>query len=164
MQHVDLALSFHKNQQAVDDLVDRLEEEYKEAYSKRTPPRISVHRADLSDVADTEKLAREAEEEHSKPVDILVANAGYGERITDIEYAMGHSPIEITVRNILADHEYRHIPLDVFEHTLNVNLRAPFLLAKSVVPHMRRQRWGRIIFISSIAGYGAGLNGSRAFE
>lgn len=55
----------------------------------------------------------------------------------------------------------RDIPLDVFEHTLQVNLRAPFLLAKSVVGHMKQQQWGRIIFVSSISAYGVGLNGCR---
>lgn len=85
------------------------------------------------------RLAMEASDVHKQAVDILIANAGFGKRITDIE----------------------DIPLDVFEHTLNVNLRAPFLLAKSVVKNMKTNHWGRIIFISSIAGYGVGLNGCR---
>lgn len=55
----------------------------------------------------------------------------------------------------------RDISLDLFEETININLRAPFLLAKAVVPGMKLQRWGRIIFISSISGYGVGLNGAR---
>jgi len=100
---------------------------------------MSLHQADLSNTEATMKLATEASNAHEHAVDILIANAGFGKRITDIE----------------------DIPLEVFEHTLNVNLRAPFILAQSVAKNMKMNRWGRIIFISSIAGYGVGLNGCR---
>ena len=53
----------------------------------------------------------------------------------------------------------RDIPLSEFDITMNVNLRAPFLLVKGVVDGMKAQRWGRIIFVSSIAAYGGGMNG-----
>lgn len=72
-------------------------------------------------------------------VDILVSNAGHGKRIVDIS----------------------DIPLEEFEYTININLRASFLLVKGVVEGMKAQKWGRIIFISSIAAYGAGINGCR---
>ncbi|KAF1995989.1 NAD(P)-binding protein [Amniculicola lignicola CBS 123094] len=137
LQHVHLALSYNSNRESVEKLAEKLADEYRKVHSKREPPKITFHQADLSNVGQTLQLAGEAEKQHCKGVDILIANAGFGKRITDIE----------------------DIPLDVFEHTLNVNLRAPFMLAKSVVGHMKQQRWGRIIFISSIAGYGVGLNG-----
>ncbi|KAF2715463.1 NAD(P)-binding protein [Pleomassaria siparia CBS 279.74] len=137
LSHAHLALSYHSNKESVEKLADQLASAYKTAHPSSTPPKITCHRADLSNVDETLKLAEEAKKEHGKNVDILIANAGFGKRITDIE----------------------EIPLDVFEHTLNVNLRAPFLLAKSVVGGMKEKRWGRIIFISSIAGYGVGLNG-----
>ncbi|KAF2114073.1 3-oxoacyl-reductase [Lophiotrema nucula] len=137
LQHVHLALSYNSNKDSVQNLAAQLVTEYKKAFGSRDPPRITLHQADLSNAEETFNLAEEASKEHSKGVDILIANAGLGKRITDIE----------------------EIPLDVFEHTITVNLRAPFILAKSVVGHMKRQRWGRIIFISSIAAYGAGLNG-----
>lgn len=44
---------------------------------------------------------------------------------------------------------------------MNVNLRASFLLVKGVVEGMKAQKWGRIIFVSSIAAYGGGINGCR---
>ncbi|PBP19459.1 3-ketoacyl-acyl carrier protein reductase [Diplocarpon rosae] len=70
-------------------------------------------------------------------VDILVSNAGYGKRIVDVW----------------------DIPLSEFEYTLNVNLRASFVLVQGVVAGMKAQRWGRIIFMSSIAAHGGGING-----
>lgn len=60
-----------------------------------------------------------------------------------------------------ADDENRDIPLEEFEYTLNVNLRASFVLVKGVIEGMKAQKWGRIIFMSSIAAYGGGINGCR---
>ncbi|MCX5951186.1 MAG: SDR family oxidoreductase, partial [Cyanobacteria bacterium] len=42
--------------------------------------------------------------------------------------------------------------LDHWEQTQRVNLRAPFLLAQTVVPKMIEQRRGKVINISSLAG------------
>lgn len=55
------------------------------------------------------------------------------------------------------------IPLEEFDYMLTVNLRASFILVKGVVEHMKEQRWGRIIFMSSIAGQGGGINGCREY-
>lgn len=57
----------------------------------------------------------------------------------------------------------REIPLEEFDRMVQINLRAPFLLVKGVVEGMKAQHWGRIIFISSIAAYGAGINGARKY-
>jgi 3-oxoacyl-[acyl-carrier protein] reductase len=38
------------------------------------------------------------------------------------------------------------------EHTLAINLAAPFLLAQQVLPGMIERRFGRVLFVSSIAG------------
>ena len=59
---------------------------------------------------------------------------------------------------------HRDIPLEEFEYTLNVNLRASFVLVKGVVEGMKAQKWGRIIFMSSIAGRGGGINGCRKYR
>src|SRR5213079_522774 len=46
-----------------------------------------------------------------------------------------------------------------FDETLAVNLRAPFLLARRVLPGMRERRFGRILFISSVAAFTGGIVG-----
>ena len=84
-----------------------------------------------------QNLFIEIEAQHGHGPDILVSNAGHGKRIPSIV----------------------DIGLEEWDYTINVNLRASFILSKLAVPHMQAQKWGRIVFISSIAGYGGGING-----
>ncbi len=44
------------------------------------------------------------------------------------------------------------IPVDVFDEVIRINLRGTWLMCRAAVPPMRRQRWGRIINVSSMAG------------
>jgi NAD(P)-dependent dehydrogenase (short-subunit alcohol dehydrogenase family) len=44
------------------------------------------------------------------------------------------------------------IPVEVFDEVIRINLRGTYLMCRAAVPAMRRQRWGRIINISSMAG------------
>jgi 3-oxoacyl-[acyl-carrier protein] reductase len=44
------------------------------------------------------------------------------------------------------------IPIEVFDEVIRINLRGTYLMCRAAVPAMRRQRWGRIINISSMAG------------
>ena len=39
-----------------------------------------------------------------------------------------------------------------WDHVIRVNLRGNFLLTQALLPHMIRERWGRIIHISSVGG------------
>jgi 3-oxoacyl-[acyl-carrier protein] reductase len=57
--------------------------------------------------------------------------------------------------------KYRDISLEEFEYTLKINLTASFILVKYLVEGMKKNNWGRIIFISSIAARGTGVNGCR---
>ena len=44
------------------------------------------------------------------------------------------------------------VTVEGWDHVLAVNLRAPFVLAKAVFPHMRRAGHGTIVNVSSVAG------------
>jgi 3-oxoacyl-[acyl-carrier protein] reductase len=46
-----------------------------------------------------------------------------------------------------------------FNETISVNLKSAFLCTQAVLPHMRAQRWGRIVNISSGAARGGGWSG-----
>ena len=101
--------------------------------------RISIHQVDVGSADQIEAMFQQIDAEHGQRPDILVSNAGYGKRIPDVS----------------------DIPLEEFDYTMNINLRASFILVRGVVEHMKVQKWGRIIFMSSIAAQGGGINGCR---
>jgi 3-oxoacyl-[acyl-carrier protein] reductase len=78
----------------------------------------------------------EAVERELGPVDILAANAGKAGTAT-----------------------YEEVDAAAFDEMLAVNLRAPFLLARRVLPGMRERGFGRILFTSSIAAFTGGIVG-----
>ena len=129
---VHLALTYSKSKAKVDELIRELQPAGKTADLK-----ISVHSVDMGSVEDMAKLFQDILQKHGHGPDILVSNAGHGVRIPNII----------------------DIGLEEWDHTINVNLRASFILCKFAVPHMIAQHWGRIILMSSIAAYGGGING-----
>ena len=62
--------------------------------------------------------------------------------------------VDILVNNAAMARSTRFPDLspDEWRATLEVNLTAPFLLTKAVLPAMKQQRYGRIINVSSLAG------------
>ncbi|KAI1817092.1 3-oxoacyl-reductase [Poronia punctata] len=127
-----LALTGFSKIQAVQDLVQELT-------SKRTHEnqKVSAHQLDTGDASAVEQLFQTIRSEHGQDgPDILVSNAGYGKRFPGI----------------------LDVSLEEFDHTINVNLRASFILSKLSIPHMEAQGWGRIVFVSSIAAIGGGIN------
>ncbi len=48
--------------------------------------------------------------------------------------------------------DIEEVPVDAWDSVIAVNLRGTYLMSRFAVPHMRAQRWGRIINISSQAG------------
>ena len=95
--------------------------------------RAVVVSGDMADPDVPRRIVAETAERLA-PVDILVANAGTG------------------VRAYLDD-----VDVAAWDRVMAVNLRAPFLLAQAVVPHMREQRYGRIVLLSSVAAFLGGI-------
>jgi 3-oxoacyl-[acyl-carrier protein] reductase len=95
--------------------------------------RAIVVSGDLADPDVPRRLAAEVAE-RLRPADVLVANAGSGTRMD------------------LAD-----VDVAAWDYDMAVNLRAPFLLAQAVAPHMREQGFGRIVFLSSVAAFLGGI-------
>ena len=132
-QGCHLAVTYSTNKKAVDALISSLQSQ-----NASSSQRISSHQADMSSESDLTRLFEEVKTHHNQSgPDILVANAGYGKRIPQIV----------------------DIPVSEFDYMVQINLRAPFILAKHSAPHMIEQNWGRIIFMGSIAGHGGGING-----
>jgi 3-oxoacyl-[acyl-carrier protein] reductase len=97
--------------------------------------RAAAFGADLRDPSAPERLV-DAVERELGPVEVLAANAGLG---------------QIT--------PYEEVDSGMFDETIAVNLRAPFLLARRVLPGMRERGFGRILFTSSVAAFTGGIVG-----
>jgi 3-oxoacyl-[acyl-carrier protein] reductase len=90
------------------------------------------------DLADADVPARLVERATAAlgPVEVLVANAGHADQ-----------------------RAYTEVDAATWDHTMAVNLRAPFLLAQAVLPGMTERGWGRVLFMSSVAAFTGGVVG-----
>jgi 3-oxoacyl-[acyl-carrier protein] reductase len=134
-QGIHLALTYSSSKSDVDRLIDELSKiELPERFGR---PIVSAHHVDMAASEQIGQLFDEIKTKHGQLPDILLSNAGHGKRIPKLE----------------------DISLDEWEYTIRVNLTASFILCKLAVPHMQEKGWGRIIMMSSISGYGGGING-----
>jgi 3-oxoacyl-[acyl-carrier protein] reductase len=90
---------------------------------------------DLSDPAVPERLVGETVSQFGA-CDLLIANAGVGKRLP-----------------------WDEVDLATWEHTVAVNLRAPWLLTQAALPGMLERGFGRILYVSSIAALNGGVVG-----
>lgn len=84
--------------------------------------------ADVSKLGDAERLLRETVE-HFARVDFLICNAGIWEG----------APVEA-------------ISEELWEKSLDINLKGTWSVCRAAVPVMKQQRFGRIVIVSSTAG------------
>ena len=106
------------------------------AYARGLGRRAVTVAADLADPDAPAELVARARTELGD-VDVLVANAGTAD-----------------IRG------WHNIDLASWNATMAVNLTAPFLLAQQVLPGMIERRFGRILFISSVAAFSGGVVGA----
>ncbi len=85
-------------------------------------------RADVSNAEEVDDMIGRVVSRFQQ-IDILVANAG-----------------KMFVGSL------EEIPVDEWDDALRVNLKSVFLCCKAVIPHMKNQRYGRIITMSSAGG------------
>ncbi|RIX30833.1 SDR family NAD(P)-dependent oxidoreductase [Amnibacterium setariae] len=98
--------------------------------------RAAVLQADLADPAQAGGLV-DAVERELGPVDVLVPTAGVNLPVQAVE----------------------DLSFDDWSRTIAVNLTAPFLLAQRAVPGMVERRFGRVLFVSSVAAFTGGMVG-----
>lgn len=83
-------------------------------------------RADVTDAGEVERMCAEIAERIG-PIDILIPNATCEQPLKPIE-----------------DYDW-----DFYQSMLDFFVKSPFLLTRACLPHMKKQRWGRIINITS---------------
>ncbi|SDV50373.1 SDR family NAD(P)-dependent oxidoreductase [Chitinasiproducens palmae] len=64
----------------------------------------------------------------------------------------GRCDILVNNAGIAKTYPFTDYPTDHWQAVLDVNLTGPLLLAQTLVPLMRKQRWGRIVNVASISG------------
>ncbi len=122
----DIALGYAHKEQAAHVLADHIRQMGRRALPKR---------ADLNKPAQVQALV-DATEAQLGPIDILISNAGMGNR-----------------------KRLEELTLEEWDQTMQVNLRAAFVLAQRITPGMRERHWGRVIFVSSVAAFTGGIVG-----
>jgi 3-oxoacyl-[acyl-carrier protein] reductase len=102
---------------------------------KRFGSDVLVSETDVSDPAKVDQMAQASAERYGR-IDILVNNAGICPMV----------PWDQTT-------------LENWNQMLSVNLTGAFLCSKAVLPHMRKQRFGRLVHISSVGGFVGSITG-----
>jgi len=87
-----------------------------------------AYTVDVADAQSVEMLINRVTDKFGR-VDVVVNNAG-------LQHV---DPIE-------------HFPVDKWDQLIGVMLKGPFLMTKYVIPHMKKQQYGRIINIASVHG------------
>lgn len=80
----------------------------------------------------------------------VVDPAGVEQLVAEVRDSLG--PIDILVPNATPDQPQMPIEeydWDFYQSMLDFFVKSPYLLARAVLPHMKQQRWGRIINIGS---------------
>ncbi len=104
-----------------------------EALAAELKERVSIEICDLQSDESVANLIESACAIHDR-LDILVCNAG-----------------------VTKDNLSLRMSIEDFDTVININLRATFMLNKAAVKRMIKQRYGRIINISSIVGFTGNL-------
>jgi 3-oxoacyl-[acyl-carrier protein] reductase len=97
--------------------------------------RAASIRADVSDAGQVARMIESVARELG-PVDILVNNAGVAQP----------RPLDA-------------LTIEDFDTAVGANLRSAFLVTQACLPSMRARRWGRLIFLSSVAAQVGGVVG-----
>jgi NAD(P)-dependent dehydrogenase (short-subunit alcohol dehydrogenase family) len=115
----------------------------------------SVH-GEGSDTSVAEEVVEEIKASGGKAVANTdsVASWGGGQRIIQTALAtFGRIDILVNNAGILRDQFIWDMSEQEWDAVINVHLHGSFHCTRAAVPHMQRQQWGRIIFITSTAGF-----------
>ncbi|MBL6751861.1 MAG: SDR family NAD(P)-dependent oxidoreductase [Nevskia sp.] len=79
--------------------------------------------------------------------------------VGDVAARLGEVGILVNNAGVARPRPLDRVDLALFDEAIAVNLRSAFLVTTAVLPAMRRARWGRLIFISSVAANIGGVVG-----
>ena len=110
---------------------------------------------DIGEAGSLESIAEEIRAMNRQSL-AFIANVSLSPDVDKLVEATisAYGKVDILVNNagITRDHLVLRMSEEDWDNVLNVNLKSAFLCTKAVLRHMVKQRWGRIISLSSIAG------------
>jgi 3-oxoacyl-[acyl-carrier protein] reductase len=109
----------------------------------------------ISDIADAEPVAEEIKKMGRQSLAVMTDVTSASDVAGLVEKAIekfGRTDILVNNAGIARDQLLMRMSDEDWEAVLNVNLKSVFLCTRAVLRHMVKQRWGRIISISSIVG------------
>ena len=111
-------------------------EQLRKDVAKEHGVKVTYSSADMTKPAEITGMIEAATREHGH-VDIVVNNAG--------------------IQHLSTVHEF---PVERWDAVIAINLSAPFLATRAVLPQMLKRNWGRIINIASVHGLVASVDKS----
>lgn len=121
---------------------------------------VAVHYRDRAELAEeiAAQIQRDGGRAAAFPADLLVPRAA--EMLVDaVEDRLGSVDVLVANHGLAHRATFDEVDIGAWDETLAINLRAPFLLARRVLPGMRDRGWGRILFVSSVAAFTGGIVG-----
>jgi 3-oxoacyl-[acyl-carrier protein] reductase len=79
------------------------------------------------------------------------------ELLAEIEPQLGAVDVLVPAAGLGRVQSFEEVSLEDFDEMIAVNLRAPFLLAQRTLPGMAARGFGRVLFVSSVAGFTGGV-------
>ena len=107
---------------------------------------------------DRDELERAAADLREKGADVVVVTADVADKgaaehaIARAVDEFGRLDVLINNAGIIQAGPFEHMKLEDYEHAMGVHFWGPLYTTLAAIPHMRRQRGGRIVNISSIGG------------
>ncbi|MGD0845194.1 MAG: 3-oxoacyl-ACP reductase family protein [Geobacteraceae bacterium] len=86
-------------------------------------------------------------------------SAEIADMVSVIRQQMGDVNILVNNAGISVPLQIENIDEEIWDKTMDTNLKSAFLITQALLPAMRKARWGRIINISSVAAHLGGVVG-----
>lgn len=81
------------------------------------------------------------------------------ELLAEVEPQLGSVDVLVAAAGLGRVQSYEEVTVADFDEMIAINLRAPFLLAQRTLPGMAARGFGRVLFVSSVAGLTGGIVG-----